>query len=316
MKSLDEVKSEFLQLIGDLASANDIKDFMEWLKNDATDEILANCTPLGEKVEQRKGLSHVAAFSRSLQPNFEAVCPSENIQAPVNCPEGLNFQNTAHVDAFLYDEAEIEELTNDGKIPTHYCRDCGGKNVGEVELLTHSCGRDDLEFIFDALLPDLTGGKVILDIGSRIGAVLFGAYIYSNASAIVGVEMNPDVCNLAMQTTQAFNMQDRIQIVNAELSTRIDLVQSADVIVLNNVFDWFVPINAQVNLWQLLHQNIKKGALIVTIPSIEEALEKLPNNAGIDVAKWVKPSPPFRPSRMSSTEIGDKIDSIKLYCVT
>ena len=47
-------------------------------------------------------------------------------------------------------------------------------------------GRDDLEFIFDALLPELSGGKVLLDIGSRIGAVLFGAYIYSNASAIIG----------------------------------------------------------------------------------------------------------------------------------
>ena len=99
---------------------------------------------------------------------------------------GLNFQNTAHVDAFLYDEADVEELTNDGKIPTHFCRNCGGKNIGEVELLTHSCGRDDLEFIFDALLPELIGGKVLLDVGSRIGAVLFGAYIYSNSSAIIG----------------------------------------------------------------------------------------------------------------------------------
>ena len=99
---------------------------------------------------------------------------------------GLNFQNTAHVDAFLYDEADVEELTNSGKIPTHFCRNCGGKNIGEVELMTHSCGRDDLEFIFDALLPELSGGKVLLDVGSRIGAVLFGAYIYSNSSTIIG----------------------------------------------------------------------------------------------------------------------------------
>ena len=99
---------------------------------------------------------------------------------------GLNFQNTAHVDAFLYDEADVEELTNSGKIPTHFCRNCGGKNIGEVELMTHSCGRDDLEFIFDALLPELSDGKVLLDVGSRIGAVLFGAYIYSNSSAIIG----------------------------------------------------------------------------------------------------------------------------------
>ena len=132
---------------------------------------------------------------------------------------------------------------------------------------------------------------------------------------IIGVEMNPDLCNLALQTTQQFKMQDRVQIVNAELSTRLDLVQSADVIVLNNVFDWFVPVNVQVNLWQLLRQNIKKGSLIVTIPSIEEALEKLPNNAGIDINQWVKPSPPFRPSRLPSEDVSEKCEAIKLYSV-
>ena len=127
--------------------------------------------------------------------------------------------------------------------------------------------------------------------------------------------MNPDLCNLAAQTAQRFNMQDRIQIVNAELSTRIDLVQNADVIVLNNVFDWFVPIDVQVNLWQILRQNIKKGALMVTVPSIEEALQKLPNNAGIDIKQWVQASPPFRPSNLSSEIINEKCDTIKLYSV-
>ena len=68
----------------------------------------------------------------------------------------------------------------------------------------------------------------------------------SNSSAIVGIEMNSDLCTLAAQTAQKFNMQDRLQIVNAELSTRIDLVRNADVIVLNNVFDWFVPIGKSI----------------------------------------------------------------------
>ena len=51
---------------------------------------------------------------------------------------------------------------------THFCKKCGWKDIGEVELLTHSCSRVDLEFIFHGLLPDLNG-KVILDVGSRIG---------------------------------------------------------------------------------------------------------------------------------------------------
>lgn len=316
MKNLDQVKTEFLQLIGELRGASDIQAFMEWLKNDATNEILGNLDGFEsmDRIEKRKNLDQVAMYARSLQPNMEAICPSEQIHAPTNCPEGLNFDNTAHVDAFLYDEVDVEEMTNDGKIPTHYCRKCGWKDIGEVELLTHSCSRVDLEFIFHGLLPDLNG-KVILDVGSRIGAVIFGAYVLSNSSGIVGIEMNPDLCNLAAQTAQKFNMQDRLQIVNAELSTRIDLVRNADVIVLNNVFDWFVPIDVQVNLWQLLRQNIKKGALMVTVPSIEEALQKLPNNAGIDVKQWVQQSPPFRPSNVSSDVIDEKCDTIKLYSV-
>ena len=88
MKPLEDVKNEFLQLIGELSGPSDIKAFMMWLKDEASDEILADCD-LPVPVEKRKNLGLVATYSRSLQPNFEAVCPSEQIQAPVNCPEGM-----------------------------------------------------------------------------------------------------------------------------------------------------------------------------------------------------------------------------------
>ena len=81
------------------------------------------------------------------------------------------------------------------------------------------------------------------------------------------------------------------------------------------MFCFFSLQDVQVNLWQLLRQNIKKGSLMVTVPSIEEALEKLPNNAGIDVKQWVQQSPPFRPSNVSSDVIDEKCDTIKLYSV-
>lgn len=56
MKSLEEVKAEFLQLIGELSGSSDIKAFMEWLKDDASDEILANCNHNESmtKVEKKK----------------------------------------------------------------------------------------------------------------------------------------------------------------------------------------------------------------------------------------------------------------------
>ena len=94
-------------------------------------------------------------FSRTLQPNFDGIFSTEKLQVPQNSEEGLNFANTVHVDAFLYDEADVEELTGEGKIPTHFCKECNSKNVCEIEMITHSAARDDLEYIFQALLPDL-----------------------------------------------------------------------------------------------------------------------------------------------------------------
>ena len=39
MKPLEDVKNEFLQLIGELSGPSDIKAFMMWLKDEASDEI-------------------------------------------------------------------------------------------------------------------------------------------------------------------------------------------------------------------------------------------------------------------------------------
>ena len=105
MKSLDEVKADFLQLIGEL-SGGDIRAFMEWLKTDATDEILANFDQNESmaRVEKMKNLGQVASYSKSLQPNLEAVCPSEQILAPVNSPEGtylFNFQDCFNSNPFI-----------------------------------------------------------------------------------------------------------------------------------------------------------------------------------------------------------------------
>ena len=43
-------------------------------------------------------------------------------------------------------------------------------------------------------------------------------------------------------------MGDRVSAECAELSTVPELVSAADVIVLNNVFDWFMPNDAQANV--------------------------------------------------------------------
>ncbi len=36
-----------------------------------------------------------------------------------------NESNTAHVDAFLFDDDEVDELVDEGKMSRNYCLDCG-----------------------------------------------------------------------------------------------------------------------------------------------------------------------------------------------
>ena len=316
MDPLERAKSEFLKLVAEIGNHEQTVEFFNWIKDEMEDEVLnaANGYATSGIIEKRMNLTSVANYCRSMQPNFEAIFPSEQLSAPVNSTEGLNFQNTAHVDAFLYDNSEVEDLTEGGKIPTHYCKVCPSRDIGEIEVMSHSMGRDELEYIFDTLLPDLNG-KTVLDIGSRIGAVLYGAYIFSGASKIIGVEMNPDLCNVAGKALQQFQMLHRVQLVNAELSTRPDLLQESDVIILHNVFDWFAPIDVQVKLWQLVKANVKSGSIIVTVPSLENALEILPDNAGINLNTWVKPAQAFNKGCLTPKERQEIEEQIFMYFV-
>ena len=127
--------------------------------------------------------------------------------------------------------------------------------------------------------------------------------------------MNGEHCDLANKTCLRFGMNERIKVIHSELSTKIEVLAQADVIVLNNVFDWFAPIDVQVQLWQIIRQNAKSGSLLVTIPSLDDALRILPQNAGIDLKTWVTPRPPFRPDRVSKNKLDESISSIFLYSV-
>lgn len=64
------------------------------------------------------------------------------------------------------------------------------------------------------------------------------------------------------------------------------LVSSADVVVMHNVFEFFAPPEIQRDLWLALRQLIKRGALILTAPSLDQALSTLDTNIQLD--QWVE----------------------------
>ena len=155
-----------------------------------------------------------------------------------------------------------------------------------MTFITHSCSKERLEFIFCGLLPPLDG-KTVIDIGSRIGAVLYGAYYYSKATKIIGVEMNSELCRLQGEIVEMHKLGDRVSVVEGDMCNLGGLIRNGDVIVLNNVFDWFMAPQLQLKMWQFLRTTLATGCLVVSIPSLEASLGPL--NTGIDLASWVRP---------------------------
>jgi hypothetical protein len=69
--------------------------------------------------------------------------------------------------------------------------------------------------------------------------------------------------------------QDRIEIVEADIADRPDIVISANVIIINNVFEFFLEPEEQISIWKFLRQTIKPGTLLVTVPPLEETFSHL-----------------------------------------
>ncbi|KAK2523831.1 hypothetical protein Q9233_009712 [Columba guinea] len=206
-----------------------------------------------------------------------------------------------HVDAFLYDDDFVDSLCEEGKMSRSYCMECGSYKTAPLEFISHSFSLMELKFLYQHVLPDLTG-KVVVDVGSRLGAVLFAGYLYSSASQLYGVEMNADFCQLQEMMITKYRFIDRIkvnvdeikptsmmtgEVVHADICTQASLLQKADVVVMNNVFEYFLDRQEQARAWEFIACNVRKrGSLLVTVPSLKESLSKLQTD--IQLSQWVE----------------------------
>ncbi|CAB1335454.1 unnamed protein product [Coregonus sp. 'balchen'] len=103
----------------------------------------------------------------------------------------------------------------------------------EAVLSSESLAIQKLQFIFQHVLPDLTG-RLVVDVGSRLGAVLYGGYLYSSAARLVGVEISAEFVRLQNMAVEKYGFSDRIQVIHADISTQDSLLQNADVLIMNN----------------------------------------------------------------------------------
>ncbi|KPJ06535.1 hypothetical protein RR48_14274 [Papilio machaon] len=263
-----DIKFRFLDLFAEL-DETELDVVENWILSRAYRKDLQFRKDLDSKEEE---LIKIGKKLRKLVP-FEGEMPSENIVPPIvgdqaDCTKA----NTCHIDEFLYDEKDVEDLIKSGKLKKHYCIDCNSRNVKELIYTSHSMSRQTLLFIFNVLLPTDLEGKRLLDVGSRLGAVLYGAYHFSNASSIIGIEMNKECCEVQEKIISQFSMdRNRIKVIHSDVMEKHDIVQLSDIIVIN-VLDFFVDIEKHKEMWYFFKKHIKKGTFIITNRSMADTL--------------------------------------------
>ncbi|XP_052742167.1 uncharacterized protein LOC112048168 [Bicyclus anynana] len=261
-------KSQILDIFSELDDI-ELKSIEEWI-----------CSLSYKKdLEKKKHLINSAKLLKKIGDSlikivpFEAEMPTENIR-PSNVGDLADCQqhNTCHVDEFLYDEKQVTEMVMKGKLKKQYCLDCNSRNIEDLTVISHSMSSQTLQCIFKVVLPEDLEGKQVLDIGSRLGSVLYGAYHLSNASKIVGIEINKEWCEVQEKIIAKYSMDsDRISVINSDILERPDIVQCSDIIILN-VLDFFVDEEKQRDIWYFFKKHFKKGSYLVLNRAVNETL--------------------------------------------
>jgi len=226
-------------------------------------------------------LRAVAAGMRAALP-VSGSAPGEACTFPparLNCTE----RNSAFVDSFLYDDDDVDDLcaSEPPRLARSYCTDprCGySRATLPLNFLSHSLSVKELEFIFSPrCLGDLTG-RTVCDVGSRLGAVLFGGCLLSDAAQLVGVERQSFFCELQRESIQRHGMQARTRVLGADICSGEgrQALRDADVVVLHNVFEFFGDDQEVSAAWECIRSTVsRKGQRLVVIPGLAESMAHL-----------------------------------------
>ncbi|XP_029037389.1 uncharacterized protein LOC114873327 [Osmia bicornis bicornis] len=294
--SVEEAIKKFTDIIRSL-NAVDQQTFLSFIADNWKPEeakiqsISQNCTDgchnkCSIEEDQLRSLKNIVLDIRNRVP-FDGILPTEQIVPPtIGENSDCDDASTIHVDAFLYDNKEVDELIEQGEVDNLYCANCGSNNVKEYNIISHSLSVSGMLYILHTVLPSLEN-KTVLDIGSRLGAVLYGTHIVTSAKRIIGVEMNKELCMLQYDIVHKYKMNDRIEIVNKRIEECPEIVQKSDIIIMNNPFEFYVAESVHIEIWKFLKANIQSGTILVTRPPIETTFKTL--KTGISISKWLRP---------------------------
>ena len=239
---------------------------------------------------------------------YGSLAASEGLITPTKSETFDATVPTFEIDNFLYpDDDDVEALCEKGVVSRNYCLKCKATETAPTQFVSHSFSRDQLLYITCFLTPHLEavarredrcanahGIQKVVDVGSRLGIVLTSFY-YANASIknIVGIELNPTLCDLQRRLLKAHRCDEaRVSVVNADVLSPegLEQLQSADVVILHNVFEWFSNEADQLAIWAKIRNALsRKGQWLIIAPRLEESLTGLAAafDKGFSVEKFI-----------------------------
>ncbi|KAI6210596.1 AcidPPc domain-containing protein [Aphelenchoides besseyi] len=287
MLTVDAAKEQFLELLHQL-DVHELPQFRSFVTT-AFDTLQKTEDNSEMRIEGRQKLRQLAKMLR------KQVDVSGNKSQQILWPTEGAFddcrpETTIEVDSFLYDENDLIKLQKSGRIkPSNFCADCKSTRIAETTYISHSYSIDELDYIFNDLLPQCIdlNQKRLVDIGSRLGAVVFAAVLFrAEIQSVVGIEISAEHCRLQEETLKFIDHSEKCRIVEGDFRDHIDIIQQADVVFMNNVFSFFVDKSTQVACWNQLHEVMKPETILVHNHSLEFVTNNL--NLEFQIDEWVE----------------------------
>jgi len=82
--------------------------------------------------------------------------------------------------------------------------------------LTHSASLEDIKILYQFANSVIGEDSVIIDIGSRLGTILYYGYYNSNAN-FIGIEMNSFFIEIQKKIIKKFKLGDKIKVIENDI---------------------------------------------------------------------------------------------------
>jgi len=211
------------------------------------------------KTDKETKLAEFATAARELVPYDIKTLPEEK--------DGVK---TKMVDSFLYPDDLLDDWCDEGEFSRTYCKKYPDEKIESFNFMSDSFSIEELSYLFGSGVLGKTEGKQLLDIGSRFGACIYAASLYSSFKKIVGVEVDESMVKICQKLKVPGEFK------TADIRTcASEVVQESDVIIMNNVFEYFMEAKDELDCWQTIFEFSKKGQLFVMVPGLEDTFERL-----------------------------------------